>query len=148
MSLISRKGLLTISVVLDIAIHSNGRPVSAKAVLARNRLPPRHLEPILQELVRARILKGTRGRRGGYELGREGQQITIEDILRATQPGRCRGAGAGLATADRVVLPAISEAERLFSGALSQISIADLQVRSCAVLASPSDRSPNPDELT
>ena len=61
MSLVSRRGLLAITAVLDVAIHDNGGPVSAKALTARNTLPPRHLEPILQVLVRAGILKGIRG---------------------------------------------------------------------------------------
>jgi Rrf2 family protein len=131
MSLVSRKGLLAITAVLDIAIHGNGRPVSAKALAARNTLPPRHLEPILHGLVRAGILKGIRGPRGGYELGRECQQITIEDILRATHILEDAEAPAlGSPLLDPVVLPAIAEAERLFSGVLSRISIADLQVRS------------------
>jgi Rrf2 family transcriptional regulator, iron-sulfur cluster assembly transcription factor len=130
MSLVSRKGLLAVTAVLDVAIHSNGRPVSAKALAARNTLPPRHLEPILQGLVRAGILKGIRGPRGGYELGRERQQITTEDILRATQILEDAEVPAlGSPLLDRVVLPAIAEAEQLFSGALSRISIADLQAR-------------------
>jgi Rrf2 family transcriptional regulator, iron-sulfur cluster assembly transcription factor len=127
MSLVSRKGLLTITIVLDVAIHSNGRRVSMKEIAARNTLPPRHLEPTLQELVGAGILKATRGRHGGYELGREGQQITIEDILRATRTLEHPDVSPpGSQRLDRVVLPAISEAERLFSAALSRISIADL----------------------
>src|SRR5215211_7772975 len=81
MSLLSRKGLLAITAVVDVALHAKGRPVSAKALAARNALPPRHLEPILQALVRAGILKGIRGPRGGYELGRERRRITAEDIL-------------------------------------------------------------------
>jgi Rrf2 family protein len=130
MSFVSRKGLLTITVVLDVAIHSNGRRVSGKELAARNALPPRHLEPILQELVRAGILKSTRGRHGGYELGRECQQITIEDILRATQIlEHAEVPALGSPRLDRVVLPALAEAERLFSSALSRISIADLHVR-------------------
>jgi Rrf2 family protein len=133
MSLVSRKGLLAITAVLDVAIHSDGRPVSAKALAARNTLPPRHLEPILQGLVRAGILKGIRGPRGGYELGRERRQITTEDILRATQILEDAEVPAlGSPLLDRVVLPAIAEAERLFSGSLSRISIADLEVRSSA----------------
>jgi Rrf2 family iron-sulfur cluster assembly transcriptional regulator len=130
MSLVSRKGLLAITVVLDVAIHSNGRPVSAKALAARNALPPRHIEPILAALVRTGILKGTRGARGGYVLGRERQQITVEDILRATQileDAEMSDLGSPLLR--RAVLPAITEAERLFSGALSRTSMADLQVR-------------------
>src|SRR5262245_24881310 len=127
MSLISREGLLTITIVLDVAIHSNGRRVSMKEIAARNTLPPRHLEPTLQELVCAGILKATRGRHGGYELGRESQQITIEDILRATQIlEHADLPPLGSQRLDRVVLPGISEAERFFSAALSRISIADL----------------------
>ena len=60
-----------------------GRPVSAKALAARHALPPRHLEPVLQALVREGILKGIRGPRGGYELAREARRITADDILRA-----------------------------------------------------------------
>ncbi|MFL5093384.1 MAG: Rrf2 family transcriptional regulator, partial [Xanthobacteraceae bacterium] len=52
MSLLSRKGLLAITAVVDIALHGKTRPVSAKALAARNTLPPRHLEPVLQALVR------------------------------------------------------------------------------------------------
>jgi Rrf2 family protein len=101
-----------------------------KGLAARNALPPRHLEPILQELVRAGILKSTPGRHGGYELGREYQQITIEDILRATQIlEHAEVPAPGSPRLDRVVLPALAQAERLFSSALSRISIADLQVQ-------------------
>ena len=49
----------------------------------RHKLPPRHLEPVLQALVHDGILKGVRGPHGGYELARERKRITAEDILRA-----------------------------------------------------------------
>ena len=83
MPLVSRKGILAIAAVIDVAINARGRPVSAKALAARHRLPPRHLEPVLQALVRDGILKGIRGPHGGYELAREHKRITAEDILRA-----------------------------------------------------------------
>src|ERR1700729_3564145 len=83
MSLLSRKGLLAIAAVVDIALHSRSRPVSAKALAARHALPPRHLEPVLQALVRDGILKGIRGPRGGYELARDRRGVTANDILRA-----------------------------------------------------------------
>jgi Rrf2 family protein len=76
MPLMSRKGLLAIAAVIDVAINGRARPVSAKALAARHRLPPRHLEPVLQALVRDGILKGIRGPHGGYELGRERSSIT------------------------------------------------------------------------
>jgi len=130
MSLLSRKGLLAITAVVDIALHGKTRPVSAKALAARNTLPPRHLEPVLQALVREGILKGIRGPRGGYELGREWRNITAADILRATQ--NLEDEDSGMPSSPLlgdVVLPAIAEAERAFSAALARINVEDLAQR-------------------
>src|SRR3954471_24314929 len=83
MPLLPRKGVLAITAVIDIALNARSRPVAAKALATRHRLPPRHLEPVLQALVRHGILTGIRGPRGGYELAREERRITVEEILRA-----------------------------------------------------------------
>ena len=83
MPLLSRKGILAIAAVIDVAINSDVRPVSAKALASRHGLPPRHLEPVLQALVHEGILRGVRGPRGGYELGRDQAEITANEILRA-----------------------------------------------------------------
>src|SRR6187549_1319216 len=61
MALLSRKGLLAIAAVIDVALHGRGGPVSAKVLAERHALPARHLEPVLQALVRVGILKGIRG---------------------------------------------------------------------------------------
>jgi len=130
MSLLSRKGLLAITAVLDVALHGDRRPVSAKELAARNTLPPRHLEPVLQALVRGGILKGIRGPRGGYALGRERGRITAEDILRATLAlDDAEVAFAGSQLLDEAVLPAVTQAEQAFSSALSQINLEDLAQR-------------------
>src|ERR1700689_5950202 len=83
MPLLSRKGILAIAAVIDVALHAQGRPISAKTLAGRHGLPPRHLESILQALVRDGILKGIRGPRGGYALARERRRVTAADILRA-----------------------------------------------------------------
>src|SRR5438552_15157824 len=82
MQLLPRKGVLAIAAVIDIALHARGRPVAAKSLANRHRLPPRHLEPVLQALVRQGILKGIRGPRGRYELARAQSRITADEILR------------------------------------------------------------------
>jgi Rrf2 family iron-sulfur cluster assembly transcriptional regulator len=135
MPLVSRKGILAIAAVIDVAINARGRPVSAKALAARHKLPPRHLEPVLQALVRDGILKGIRGPHGGYEIAREQKQITAEDILRA----------AGSAEEDEdpplpisalvneVVHPALVEAERTFSVALGRINVEDMAKQAAAL---------------
>ena len=128
MALLSRKGLLAIAAVIDVALHGRGRPVSAKMLAARHSLPARHLEPVLQALVRVGILKGIRGPRGGYELARERRRITADDILRAA--GTIEEASdpmtAGSALLDQVVMPAVGQAERAFSAALGRISLDEL----------------------
>ena len=83
MFLLSRRSLLAIAAVVDVALHARPQPVAAKHLAARHTLPPRHLETILQALVRQGILKGVRGPRGGYELARERRRITAADIVRA-----------------------------------------------------------------
>ncbi len=128
MPLVPRKGILAIAAVVDVALHSRGRPVSAKALAARHRLPPRHLEPVLQALVRDGILKGIRGPRGGYQVAREQNRITAEDILRsASGIDDADGQPSSISSlVNNVVWPALAEAERHFSTALGQISVEEM----------------------
>jgi Rrf2 family transcriptional regulator, iron-sulfur cluster assembly transcription factor len=128
MQLLSRKGILAIAAVIDIALHARDGPVAAKALASRHRLPPRRLEPVLQALVRHGILKGTRGPRGGYELAREKRRITADEILRAagTVDDIESKPNDRSKLLDQVVMPALSEAEQAFAAALSRINIEEL----------------------
>jgi Rrf2 family transcriptional regulator, iron-sulfur cluster assembly transcription factor len=135
MPLVSRKGILAIAAVIDVAINAQGRPVSAKALAARHKLPPRHLEPVLQALVRDGILRGIRGPHGGYELAREHKKITAEDILRAAssaEDDEMPHTALPKLVSD-VVRPALAEAERSFSIALGRINVEDLTKRAEAL---------------
>jgi Rrf2 family iron-sulfur cluster assembly transcriptional regulator len=135
MPLVSRKGILAIAAVIDVAINARGRPVSAKALAARHKLPPRHLEPVLQALVRDGILRGIRGPHGGYELAREHKKITAEDILRAAssaEDDEMPHTALPKLVSD-VVRPALAEAERSFSIALGRINVEDMAKRAEAL---------------
>jgi Rrf2 family protein len=131
MPLVSRKGILAIAAVADVALNAGERPVSARALAARHKLPPRHLEPVLQALVHDGILKGIRGPRGGYELARERKRITAEDIVRAASRAEEQDEPPlpPSALVNDVLRPALAEAERAFSTALSRISIDDIARR-------------------
>jgi Rrf2 family transcriptional regulator, iron-sulfur cluster assembly transcription factor len=130
MSLLPRKGLLAIAAVVDVAVNARDRPVSAKALAERHGLPPRHLEPVLQALVHDGILRGVRGPHGGYALARERDHIGIDEIVRAAATVRDEDdhVVASPLIAE-VVSPAVAEAERAFSGALSRINVDDLARR-------------------
>src|SRR5207247_9863355 len=124
MPLLPRKAALAIAAVIDIALNARGRPVAAKSLATRHRLPPRHLEPVLQALVRHGILKGVRGPRGGYELAREQRRITADDILRAA--GTVEDADIptnGSALLSQVVVPALAEAEPSFRATRGDLSV-------------------------
>jgi Rrf2 family iron-sulfur cluster assembly transcriptional regulator len=128
MLLLPRKGILAIAAVLDIAMNSRGKPVAAKSLANRHRLPPRHLEPVLQALVRQGILRGVRGPRGGYELARSEGDIAVDEILRAagTVEDQNDAPIAGSLLLSNVVVPALERAEEKFSEALARITVADL----------------------
>ena len=131
MPLLSRKEILAIAAVIDVALNADARPVSAKALASRHGLPPRHLEPVLQALVHDGILRGVRGPRGGYELGREQDQITANEILRAAgtvDDGTDFELPGSKLIAD-VVLPALAQADRAFTAALGTIHLTDLVKR-------------------
>ena len=131
MSLLSRKALLAIAAVVDVALHSRGQLVSAKDLAARHDLPARHLEPVLQALVRKGVLNGVRGPRGGYELARERRRITVNDILNAAGSVEDDNGQAiqGSGLLKDVVMPAVAQAEKAYVTALSRITLEDLARR-------------------
>lgn len=128
MKLLPERSLLAVATVTDIALNARLAPVSAKALAARHGLTPRHLETLLQELVRAGILKGTRGPRGGYALAKERRRITVGEVLRAAAR-----VGEGEAKprprpafVDAVVTPALRPAGDAFLAELDRTTVADL----------------------
>jgi Rrf2 family iron-sulfur cluster assembly transcriptional regulator len=140
MPLLPRKAVLAIAAVIDIALQEHGQPISAKTLAERHGLPPRHLEPVLQALVRCGILKGIRGPHGGYELARERRRVTANEILRAAgtveddlEPH------SGSELLQRIVLPALAAAEHEFGNALSRINVEDM-ARDAQALEQPPEK--------
>jgi Rrf2 family protein len=126
MTILPRKGLLALAVVVEVALQTDGRPISAKTLATRHGLPSRHLELVLQSLVRGGILKGIRGPHDGYELARFGRGVTANDILRAAGNVDEAGEEPNSELVAKVVLPVLSIAEQEFGQALSRISLDDM----------------------
>ncbi|WP_372425039.1 RrF2 family transcriptional regulator [Salinarimonas chemoclinalis] len=136
MILLSRRSLLAIAAVVDIALHARPTPVAAKVLAQRHNLPPRHLETVLQALVRFGILKGVRGPRGGYELAKERRRITAGDIVRAAMSVTGEDGLPPLPESqlvDEVVGPVVRSAGEAFLGELDAITVEDLCTRSDAI---------------
>ncbi len=128
MILLSARCMLAVAAVVDIAIHARPSPVAAKALASRHHLPPRHLETLLQSLVRANVLKGVRGPRGGYELARERRRISVGDIVRAAlfDPDEDAASGGKSVLVDTIVAPLIEKASRELIEFLNSTSVEDL----------------------
>lgn len=77
-----KKIALAVEAVVDIAFHGAADPVQSHDIARRLGLPRRYLEQVMQQLVRAGILRGVRGPRGGYRLARERRRITVGEIIR------------------------------------------------------------------
>ena len=80
---ISTKGRYALRVMIDIAIHSNGRCVSIKEIAGRQEISEKYLEQIFTVLSRSGLLRSTRGAQGGYTLTRDPEDYTVGMILRA-----------------------------------------------------------------
>lgn len=129
MLLLSKRSVLGIAAVVDIALHARNGAVAAKALASRHNLPPRHLETLLQSLVRSGILKGMRGPRGGYELARERRRISVADIVRSAMSSEHDGDGEeapGSPLISAVIEPALHEAGLKFLAQLDSVTVEDL----------------------
>lgn len=78
---LSKKTMLALEAVIDVAVNARPDPVQSKEITKRQGIPQRYLEQVMQQLVHAGILKGVRGPKGGYRLARERRRITVGEIV-------------------------------------------------------------------
>lgn len=78
---LTKKMLLTIETVVDIAYNSKVSPVSLHEISERHGIAKRYLEKMLRELKDHNILKSVRGTKGGYVIARERRTISLRDLL-------------------------------------------------------------------
>ena len=125
---LSNKLLFAIEAVLDIAYNSGGQPVQSSEITRRQGIPRRYLEQVLQQLVRAGILAGVRGPRGGYRLARERRRITLGEIVRVltanAEDEEAEAAGAELGK--EVVRPLWNELQQELMARIDAVTVEDL----------------------
>ena len=82
---LSTKSRYGVRALFDIAYHSVGLPTQIKDISRRQQISPRYLEQIFQRLKKADILGSKRGPNGGYFLLKDPADISLGDIVRATE---------------------------------------------------------------
>lgn len=70
---------------LHLARRADEGPVTGRDIAERERLPGDYVEQILLRLRRAGIVRSTRGARGGYALARLASDISIRDVIEASE---------------------------------------------------------------
>jgi len=68
-----------------MAYHGGGQPTQIKDICKRQKLSQRYLEQIFNKILKAGLLKSKRGPQGGYALSKDPSEITVLDIINATQ---------------------------------------------------------------
>ncbi len=82
---ISTKGRYGLRVMTDLAVNGQDCCISLKDIAEREHLSEKYLEQIVGKLTKAGLIESVRGARGGYRLTRTPEEITVENILRATE---------------------------------------------------------------
>jgi Rrf2 family protein len=82
---LSTKGRYGLRALADLAINSNGSPVSVASIASRQNISGNYLESIFSTLKKAGIVRSTKGVNGGYALKESADCICIGDVLRTLE---------------------------------------------------------------
>lgn len=83
--MISTKARYALRVMIDLAQHQKNGYIPLKEIAGRQEISEKYLEIILKMLVNGKILKGLRGKGGGYMLTRLPEEYTIGEIIELTE---------------------------------------------------------------
>lgn len=79
--MISTKGRYALRVLVDMAEHPSSANIPLRDIAERQEISEKYLENIVKDLVKAGIIKGLRGKGGGYQLNRTPDQINVYDVV-------------------------------------------------------------------
>lgn len=80
---LTTKGRYAVTAILDLAYHSQKKPVTLTDIAARQTISLSYLEQLFARLRRAGLVKGLRGPGGGYTLCGKACDINIAMIIAA-----------------------------------------------------------------
>jgi Rrf2 family nitric oxide-sensitive transcriptional repressor len=106
-----------------------GEAASADVLCEQTKVPRRYLHKVLQDLVRAELVRSRSGPGGGYSLARSTDEITILDVVNAVAPlERIRHCPLGLPS-HTSLCPLHNELDKAYAAtetAFSRVTIAEL----------------------
>lgn len=94
---LTTKGRYAVTAMLDLAFHSDKKPVTLTDIAKRQNISLSYLEQLFARLRRAGMVEGVRGPGGGYQLSRAMGEISVAEIICAVDEvvdsTRCGGKG-------------------------------------------------------
>ena len=113
--MLSQKTRYALKALLELAALPAGATLPSAAISARRRIPVKFLEAILAEMKHDGLVRGQRGRSGGYRLARRAEEISFGSVIRlmegplgllpcvsVTQYDRCADCAAAQSCARKV----------------------------------------------
>ena len=82
---ISTKGRYALRMLIDLASNREDGYISLKDIAERQDISKKYLEQIVPMLNKSGILRTNRGNKGGYMLAKAPNELTVGDVLRATE---------------------------------------------------------------
>ncbi|HEY6872044.1 MAG TPA: Rrf2 family transcriptional regulator [Geobacteraceae bacterium] len=129
---LSTKAQYAVRALVDLSLHSAGRPVALKDIARREDIPLNYLEQLFFRLKKGDIVTSVRGPHGGYVLARESSLIPVSEIVLTVEeplnPVACLDGDAGsCARVSRCITHNVWKGlgERI-KGFLDSISLAEL----------------------
>lgn len=83
--MISTKGRYALRVMIDLAEQETENYIPLDEIANRQGISKKYLEIILKTLVTQKLLRGLRGKGGGYKLTRKPEEYTVGEILETTE---------------------------------------------------------------
>ena len=80
--MLSQKARYALHALIVLAEHPGEEPMPIAAIAEEARVPRKFLESILVDLKKRGIVKSTRGRAGGYLIGKAPKDISFADVIR------------------------------------------------------------------
>lgn len=127
---LTKKMMYALEAVVDVAYNGRINPVQSRDITKRQNIPQRYLEQVMQQLVRAGVLKGVRGPKGGYNLARERRRISVGEIVKVINELDSQNIqntyDSQSSLGEKVINPLIEELNSEIMTKLDNISLQDL----------------------
>lgn len=140
--MISTKGRYALSVMLDLAQQDSEKYIPLEDIAIRQGISKKYLEIILKSLVMNDLLKGVRGKGGGYRLTKKPEEYNVYEILALTEGNMatvaCLRANAAPCTkrAQCLTIPMWTHFDELVRDYLGSITLTDILNENIPVLKS------------